>query len=465
MPWHDLVVLILTHVAIVVGFAIAIIFAAHIVRQRRNPSATLAWLLAVCLIPYVALPLYLLIGGRKRQRAQRLKGMLDKRPPEQDIQPVGPVQQVLHSFRCGPALPGHRIRLLHGGVATYEALTELIASATTSIHLATFVYSPDEVGRDIVKRLARKAAEGVEVRLLLDAIGARKTRKRHLRPLLDAGGQVARFMPLFRGYRPTRADLRNHRKILIVDGQRVMAGGTNIAREYIGPTPLPGRWKDLSFLLEGPNTAIYRWIFESDWAFANDVPGEQPIPEIVPPSTEDGASVQVVPSGPDVPSDPLYDAFVTAFYAARQRIWIVTPYFIPNESLLQGIAMAARRGVDVRILVPQKSNHGMTNLARGPYLRELRDAGATVLQYLPGMVHAKILVVDDQLAMVGSCNLDLRSLLLNYEVAMFAYTQPEIDAVVGWIESLTSDCEVGIKDAGAMRDLTESLAGLVAPLL
>jgi cardiolipin synthase len=245
---------------------------------------------------------------------------------------------------------------------------------------------------------------------------------------------------------------------------RVMAGGTNIAEEYIGPTPRSDRWQDLSFLLEGPNASVYQQIFESDWQFAA---GEQEIPELTLPAIESGKGqiVQVVPAGPDVAEDPLYDAFITAFYTAQERLWIVTPYFVPDQALMQSIETASHRGVDVRILVPKVSNQGLANLARGPYLRQLRDAGATIMQYTPGMMHAKILLVDHQFAMVGSCNLDLRSLLLNYEVAMFTYSPEGIADVEEWVTGLMHDCEIGIADPSSTRDFFENLTALISPLL
>ena len=256
---------------------------------------------------------------------------------------------------------------------------------------------------------------------------------------------MAFFLPVihrpFRG----RTNLRNHRKIAIADGQRVIAGGTNIASEYIGPTPKPGRWRDLSFLLEGPAVRHYEEVFRMDWAFAT---GEQLAihPESGRPVAGNGESttVQVVPSGPDVPGDPLYDAILSAAFAAKSRLWFVTPYFVPDDALAQALSLSAHRGIDLRILMPARSNHLMADLVRGTYLRDIQEAGGKILLYTKGMVHAKLMIMDDELAMVGSANIDMRSLYLNYETAMFIYSPNDVFAAESWVQGLAADTVQGV---------------------
>ena len=200
--------------------------------------------------PYVAVPLYLLLGGRKRDRAIKHKRALERLEVDADIHPVGAMQKLLDAYHCSLPLPNHSLSMLTDGVAGYRAVCGLIDSAQSSIDLATYVYRPDAVGLDILARLTARAQAGIRVRLLLDAVGAGKIKTNHLREFRAAGGKAAYFMPIFKGWKITRGDLRNHRKILAVDGVRVMAGGTNIADEYIGPTARADRWQDLSFLLE-----------------------------------------------------------------------------------------------------------------------------------------------------------------------------------------------------------------------
>jgi len=343
---------------------------------------------------------------------------------------------------------------------------KLIEEAAESIYIATFILHMDEVGAEIVRLLTKRASEGVEVCVLMDGVGSMHTSRRSLRKLVKAGGRIAYFMPVihrpFRG----RTNLRNHRKIVIADQKRVIAGGTNISSEYIGPTPKPGRWHDISFTLEGPAVKHYAEVFRSDWKFATgeridlNSDGAQPVCD-----DGQGAIVQIIPSGPDVKGDPLYYSIISAAFAAKDRLWVITPYFVPDETLMQALILAVHRGVDVRILVPDKSNHRVADLARDTYMRTLQAEGGTIQLYTAGMMHAKIMIMDYELAMIGSANMDIRSLFLNYETAMFVYSKPEIQATEAWVEQLAKDTRIGVEDVGAFRDIIEGVVRMIAPLL
>jgi cardiolipin synthase len=455
-----------TELALIVGFLLAVVVVAHVLRQRRSPAGTVAWLLVIVLFPYVGVPLYLMFGGRKMRRVADSKANI--RLPDNAVRPLsdaGLIDLLLRTYGIPGATIGNRMSLCQTGEEGYDRLVQIIEEASRSIYVQTYVLHKDEVSRDIVHRLARRAGEGVQVRLLMDGIGSMYTGRRFLSPIVKKGGKTAFFIPFlhlpFRG----RTNLRNHRKLIIADGRRVMAGGTNIGREYIGPTPKAGRWRDLSFVLEGPAVSHYAEIFRSDWKFASgesiglDSEMACSLPE------DAGSVVQVVPSGPDVVGDPLYDAILSAMFAAKKRLWVVTPYFIPDEALLQALTLAAHRGIDVRILVPQKSNHAMADLARGTYLRQVQAAGGKVLLYTDGMMHAKVLLMDNELAMIGSANMDIRSLFLDYEVAMFAYGEAEVRATEAWVEATMKNTRSGVKPAGTIRDLCEGVVRLAAPLL
>lgn len=271
-------------------------------------------------------------------------------------------------------------------------------------------------------------------------------------------------MPLFRAPFHGKTNLRNHRKIAIADQKIVLAGGTNIADEYIGPDPSEDRWTDLSFILTGPAVRHYLEVFQSDWLFAY---GEKI--NIIPPGMNDSNEtghgvVQVIPSGPDVPGDPIDDALLTAIFAAKKRFWIVTPYYIPDQTLAQALRLAALRGVDVRVVVPLRSNHILADLARGTHLRELEKCGGKVIKY-PHMVHAKVILIDESHAVVGSANMDMRSLFLNYEIVMLVYSKPDVIAVHKWVEGLIEQSSEGTQSVGIARDTVEGIARLVAPLL
>jgi len=458
---------IFTHLAMIAGFLLAALIIAHMFRQRHSPAATTAWLLVIVLLPYLGVPLYLLFGGRKMLRAAGAKVAI--RFPETDpdtTETIAPIDALLRTYGIPGATSKNRLALCPTGEDAYSNLVKLIDQAEETIYITTFILASDEVGKAVIRRLARKAEQGIVVKVLVDGVGAFWGRKRAFVPLIRAGGQVKYFMPVLHLTTRVHANLRNHRKMVIVDQKRVMAGGTNIAKEYIGPRFDPKRWHDLAFTLEGPAVRHYSEIFRSDWEFAS---GEsiQTGQEVESPGfNQDGnATAQVVPSGPDVPGDPLYDAILSIIFAAKRRLWIVTPYFVPDESLSQAMSVAAHRGVDLKILVPEKSNHRLADLARGTYLRDIQGAGGKILLFTKGMVHAKVLLMDDELAMIGSANLDMRSLFLNYEAALLAYDPSSIGDVEEWIMNLAEGTRMGVRHVGSLRDLGEGVVRMVAPLL
>jgi cardiolipin synthase len=455
------------HFEILAGFLIGVILIVRVLTQRRSPTGTLAWLLVIVLMPYVGVPLYLMFGGRKMKRLSRRKTDLDLSWDGKrfDVERTY-LDELLESYGLPPACKENRLEFSFDGQDTWRRLVDMIENAQKSIYISTFIFRRDAVGKDILARLVNKARQGVDVRVLLDGVGSVWTGRLFFKNLVRAGGRYAFFIPLlhwpFRG----RTNLRNHRKIIIVDRQIVMAGGTNIGNEYIGPKFDPKRWQDLSFVLEGPAVRFCLEIFRSDWLFA--VGQEEDAVEIEnkPLETvENPAVVQIVPSGPDVPGDALYDAILTALFNAKKRISIVTPYFVPDEPLLKALQLAVRKGVDVRIIVPARSNHPLTDLVRAVYLREMLGGGAKVLFYTPGMIHAKVLLVDDNIAMIGSANMDFRSLFLNYEVMLVAYSRPHIQQIQGWIDRVEVQCGSPRLAAGPIRIFIEHLTRLFAPLL
>ena len=451
------------------GFALALLLLAQLLRSNRTPSSTIAWLLVIVLIPYVGVPLYLTFGGRKmRQMAGRKAMVYAPEDATREGEYGGGAERVLRSFGVPPATRGNAVRLLGSGEAAFQELVRLIDGAERSIHVTTYILGRDEVGEEVVARLARRASEGLDVRVLLDDLGSWRTGRSFLSPLVEAGGRVARFMPVihwpFRG----RSNLRNHRKLVVADGRLALCGGMNLASDYMGPRPNPARWRDLALVVEGPAAGDLEALFRSDWAFATGEPADEP-PHAGdggdPPEAEGGVAAQVVASGPDTAGDPLYESLLTLLFNAKERVWVVTPYFVPDELLVHALDLAARRGIDVRLLVPNRSNHASADLARFGYLREVHEAGAKVLRYLPGMVHAKAVLIDDALAVVGSANMDMRSLFLNYEVALFLYDPEQVRSLDAWFGSMFPDCRKGLNRQTWLRGLAENVVRLVSPLL
>jgi cardiolipin synthase len=448
------------------GFLLALVLLAHLLGQQRSPSSTIAWLLMILLLPYMGVPLYLMFGGRKIRRMAEKKEPVYGPPWSIPTGAIGgAIERILQSHGVPPACAGNRVTVVPNGEETYRQLVRILDGAERSIHITTYILGRDAVGEAIVERLAQKAKQGVEVRLLLDDVGSWRVGHRFLAPLVEAGAKVAFFMPMihlpFRG----RANLRNHRKIVVMDGRWGMVGGMNLASEYMGPTPDPTRWRDLSLFLSGPVVPALAELFRSDWKFATGEELGTDVRPPLPPEPAGDSLSQVVASGPDVAGDPLYEALVSAIFTATRRIWVVTPYFVPDETLARALDLAARRGVEVRLVVPAHSNHLMADLARGSYLRQVHNAGGRVLLFEPGMVHAKVVLIDDSLAVIGSANMDMRSLFLNYEVALFLYSRLPIEATAAWIESLMAECTTGLPISSRASELAENVVRLLSPLL
>jgi cardiolipin synthase len=454
----DPVHLLVTHLLSIVGFAMAVVVIAVIVVQRRAPGTTFAWLLAIVLIPYIGVPLYLMFGGRKvaaKGAKQRLYA------PVPELEKDDTFGGMLCASGAPPPRTDNTFELYTTGESAFAAIIETLESAEKSIHISTLILGADAVGDAVLAVLEAKARAGVEVRVLLDSLFKRRSGRKPLTRLLAAGGKVAWFMPVwhlpFR--RQLRANLRLHRKIIVVDGTTAIVGGMNLALEYMGPKPLPGRWRDLSAKVRGTAVADIDSVFRADWKFAAH--DELAVPP--PPAAAGEARLQTVGSGPDVADDLIYDAFITAVFAARRRLWIATPYFVPDEALSRALVLACRRGVDVRVVVPARSNHRTADYAGASYLRSVAAAGGRVCCFLPTMLHAKAILVDDSIAAIGSANLDMRSLFLNFEIALFATSAAEIEALAAWFDSLWSDCGE-LPPAGRARVLVESVARLVGPL-
>jgi len=293
---------------------------------------------------------------------------------------------------------------------------------------------------------------------------------------------VGRFMPVLPLQRRWSANLRNHRKIIVVDHAGAMVGGMNLATEFMGPTQKRCRFVDAAVFLCGPAVADIEEVFYDDWNYATDELLDSVTFEAISGAnknfiaaiadTEAGAPlvndamIQVIPSGPDVPEDTFHDALLTAIMDARERIWLVTPYFVPDESLVKALALKARTGCDVRVLAPLRSNHPTADLARGPALREINAAGATIYAYPNTMVHAKIMLFDNVLAITGSPNLDMRSIYLNFEIALFHYSPDDLAHMERWMRRMQQAAHIIRPErVSNSRAWAENFCRLISPLL
>ncbi len=456
----------LLHILPSIGFLLALALLSHILRERRSPTSTLAWLMAIIFIPYIGVPFYLIFGGRKMLSKAGTKPELEQ---EKQQRFNGSHIHKAYFFESDngifPPSANSRITFLPKGEQAFQTLIDLVSDARRSVYVATFILGKDETGKAIVNALANKASQGLSVCLLLDALGSVRISNKFLSPLIEAGGRAAFFMPMihlpFRG----RANLRNHRKMLICDNQAAIIGGMNLASEYMGPKEVTDRWQDLSLLVQGSVVDHITHIFRSDWKFASneslcfDFPARPSIE-----SYENGLT-QLVASGPDVRNDSLRNAILTAIFRATQRIWVVTPYFVPDELIIEALCIAIDRRIDVSIIIPKKSNHRLADLVREGYLSRVQEVGAEVWLYEQSMLHAKAILVDDTLAIVGSANMDMRSILLNYEVALCIYDADAIKKLEAWMFGLKRDCSARENRPKSTFGLIESVGRLFAPLL
>ncbi|MEZ6015951.1 MAG: phospholipase D-like domain-containing protein [Planctomycetota bacterium] len=459
--WH--------HVAVVLGFALGVLLPLRLVQQRQRPSVTFAWLVAIALLPYVGVPLYFLFSSRKLRRGLRdkrapLAGLEARRQAQGDSSvALDPLERLLEVEGSAPRRAGNAAELLPDGTSAYEAVCEVIRGAERSIEVCMFILADDEVGRALVDALVERARAGVAVSVLVDALGCFRTRGRFLDPLRAAGGRVAVFLPVAPLHRRWSANLRNHRKLLIADGAVAWTGGMNFGGEYMGPTASTSRWVDLSFLLRGPIVADLASAFAADWAFASPRPLSSSGAATEPQGQD---TLQLIASGPDVPGDPLADALLSLVHHAQRRVWIVTPYFVPDEPLQRALKIQARAGVDVLVVAPERSNHRLADVVRARSFEELVEAGARVLLLPERMLHAKLSLFDDTSALFGSANVDLRSLYLNFELSVHITAGPTLEALDAWATALAQRCRAHAPErVGFARRSLADVASLLAPLL
>ena len=415
---------------------------AWIVSERRPPASTLAWIFGLALLPAVGVPVYFFLGPRRLERkrlryrggAARLEAALAATARLSGL-PPDVSRQVRLGLRLAraPLASACELELFHNGVSAFAAMERAIAGARRHVHLESYIFETDTTGKRMRDLLVEKAQSGVAVRLLVDAVGAPRARGRFLAPLVAAGGQVARFNPIGFGLVRSRlVNFRTHRKLLICDGEVGFAGGMNVADCHTvgtrrGEEAVPP-WRDTQVRLAGRAVAGLQRTFLEDWQFATGwVPeAESCFPEL---PDEGPFRVQVLRSGPDRDVYPIHEFLFAAIAGADTRVWLATPYLVPDEPMLTALRSAAHRGVDVRVLVPRRGDSVVVQAAMRSFYAELLAAGINVAEYRPAMLHAKLLVIDRELAVVGSANLDNRSFRLNFEVAVAIYGESVADAL------------------------------------
>lgn len=460
---------------VLLGFLLASFVAALatvpsvLLRRKGRPAAALSWLLALFALPGAGLLAWWAFGRtrlerRTRRRARKRQVFAQTRPRTGLAAGTLFDRQLPSRARGDCVFPssGNRLRLLLDGREAYPTMLKAISGARHTIHIAMYIWQNDTTGRSVRDLLAERARSGVRVRVLVDGFGSRGFMRRLAAPLLEAGAEVAVFLPSrWTPFRSPRTNFVNHRKILVIDGEVAFTGGMNIGDEYAL------RWRDAMVRIDGPAVQDLEHIFLDDWYFATDriVDDTEPRAEA---AYSDGIEVALIASGPDSEAW-IHDAYFLSLTQAQERIWIMTPYFIPGPAILAALRTSAGRGVDVRIVVPSDSDVALVAWASRSYYRMLLQAGVRIFEYGGTMLHAKALITDRLIACVGTANIDSRSFRLSFEVGCFFASEQLNTQLAAWHESLANAAVEVTEEAVAQKPmvhkLAESVAHLCSPLL
>lgn len=439
--------------------------------RGRGVTATLAWIFAILVVPVVGALAYLLVANPGIRRTARRKRLivdsLRGRIRNADIVATPGGALVVCARATGMATTaGNTCILLAENAAAFAEIADALRSARHTIWVEKYIIRGDATGRQFLDLLAERARAGVEVRLLFDAVGSFWLGRRRLAELRAAGARVEEFLPLNPLRRRWAVHLRNHRKLIVIDGADAFTGGMNIGDEYAGRARSPELlFRDTHMRIRGPAVTQLAEVFVEDWEFAT---GE--LLELPEPRAGDGdATVAVVPSGPDQEHNASAFAYFSAVTQAQRTCYLTSPYFVPDEPLVRALCAAAMRGVDTRILVPRRNDVRLVATAARSYYQALLECGVRIYEYLPSMLHAKTLVVDSSVGIVGSANADVRSFGLNFELGVVVESRAiTADLDHRFTDSLTRAHEVTIEDirrAPTLRRLGWQLARLLSPVL
>ncbi|MFX3632149.1 MAG: cardiolipin synthase [Candidatus Pristimantibacillus sp.] len=458
--------------------------AAILLLERARPIKLVAWILISMLIPFIGFIAFILIGRsyaiknssiqqfqRSNLREAQRSSLLASEPADIGNEEFSNEEQL---YRLLTADHDHRITLrnrttvLTNGRDTFDAILDEMESAEHHIHLDYYTIRDDGVGRRFLDLLTNKARAGIEVRVIYDGIGSMNLSDQYVQALRDAGVQTSCFLPPRVAFYDRLLNNRNHSKIVVIDGRVGFVGGINIGDEYIGKDKKLGFWRDTQLRLEGDSVYYLQELFMKDWAFAakEQLSGPRYMPDQRFAGEE---AVLIVSSGPDRKGEPILGMVFTSVMAAKSRVYLSTPYFIPSESLLMALRSAAMSGVDVRVIIPGIADTKLVLWATLSYIEPLLEAGVKVYRYQKGFIHAKVMLIDRMLASVGTANMDMRSFYSNFEQNAMLFDEHTIDRLSRDFEQDLRDSVeldlVTFRSRSRQQKAKEAFAHLLSPLL
>lgn len=453
--------------------------------ENKNPSRTVAWLLILTLIPLLGFLCYILFGRSYRKKSlaenKHLKdsdrlshaakvqsGLLDYLElPNSDNPHNKRLMQLLLNNAKAPFSLNNEINVLTNGLSKFNRLIGCIQRAKEHIHFEYFIIKDDQIGNEIRRLLIEKARQGVKVRIIYDAVGSFRLSNYYIDSLKKAGVEVYPFFPVVFPLFSRDLNYRNHRKIVVVDGVVGFVGGLNIGDEYLGKSDRFHFWRDTHLEIKGEAVYALQTIFLNDWNFVSKqvIEGADYFPEH---EVDRQSLMQVVASGPDSEWQSILQAIYKMMASATDKIWVTTPYLVPEDSLMMGLKTAALSGIDVRIIIPSQPDHFFVYWASQSNIETLLEAGVKIYQYKNGFIHSKIIIVDRLSATVGTTNLDIRSLEINFEVNAFIYDVPTIirleEDFVKDLEECNEYVLETFKERRLKNKFLEALGRLVSPL-
>lgn len=466
----------------------ALLIAMLIILENRNPSRTVAWLIVLNFLPIVGFIFYLIIGRNVRKRKLFRNKFISN---TEVIKKLATVQthtwdeshfwqyphlaskrrllNLMVNISQSPFTLNNRSRVLKNGGETFREMMNELSKAKHHIHFQFYIIRHDATGNQFKQVLMDKARQGVKVRVIYDWVGCVWLDQQYITDLKDAGVEVVSFFPVIFPFLNNKLNYRNHRKIVVIDGKVAFVGGLNIGDEYISKSQFFGFWRDSHIRIEGEAVYLIQNIFIKDWFF---VTNENIVGDDYYPHLEERLGdelIQIASSGPDSDWESIWQMYFTIIATAQEKIYITSPYFIPDDSINMALKTAALSGIDVRILLPARPDHKIVFWGSRSYIQELLEAGVRFYLYQPGFVHAKILLVDGVVASIGTANVDIRSFQHNFEVNAILYNSNSVykleeDFFNDLLDSKELTLEEHLRRPWHFR-VKESICRLLSPLL